>query len=84
MVDLTEAQVLRDVEEFAQEFELNDILPDLRKGALIARDPDNFRTVAGITPEETEVIHNEVAHKWRQPRALYFSIILCSIGAAVQ
>ncbi|KAL4795583.1 hypothetical protein BDV19DRAFT_167127 [Aspergillus venezuelensis] len=84
LADLTEAQVLRDVEEFAQEYELNDILPDLRKGALIARDPDNFRSVAGITPEETEVIHNETAHKWRQPRALYFSIILCSIGAAVQ
>ncbi|KAL4954501.1 hypothetical protein BDW69DRAFT_163099 [Aspergillus filifer] len=84
LADLTEAQVLRDVEEFAQEYELNDILPDLRKGALIARDPDNFRSVAGITTEETEVIHNETAHKWRQPRALYFSIILCSIGAAVQ
>lgn len=23
-------------------------------------------------------------HKWRQPVALYFTVILCSIGAAVQ
>ncbi|KAL4926250.1 sugar porter family MFS transporter [Aspergillus undulatus] len=84
LADLTETQVLRDVEEFAQEYDLADLLPDLRKGSLIARDPDNFRAVPGITPEEVQVIQDETDHKWRQPRALYFSIILCSIGAAVQ
>ena len=29
-------------------------------------------------------IRNEVLHKWRQPKSLFFTIILCSIGAAVQ
>jgi hypothetical protein len=76
--------VLRDVEEFAQSFNLVDILPDLCKGSLIARDPENFRSVAGITPEEIQVVQDETDHKWRQPRSLYFTIILCSIGAAVQ
>ncbi|KAL4810310.1 hypothetical protein BDV18DRAFT_55872 [Aspergillus unguis] len=84
LADLTETQVLRDVEEFAQEYELTDLLPDLRKGSLIARDPENFRAVPGITPEDVQVIQDETDHRWRQPRALYFSIILCSVGAAVQ
>ncbi|KAL3464404.1 hypothetical protein BJX64DRAFT_254910 [Aspergillus heterothallicus] len=84
LADLSEAQVLRDVDDFAREYELNDILPSLRKGSLIARDPENFRTVAGMTPEEVQVIQDETDHKWRQPRALYFTIILCSVGAAVQ
>ena len=54
------------------------------KGALIAKDPPAFETVPGLTEDEKEAIRNEVLHKWRQPTALYFTIILCSIGAAVQ
>ncbi|KAI9371895.1 hypothetical protein BJX61DRAFT_553392 [Aspergillus egyptiacus] len=84
LADLTEAQVLHDVAEFAQQHDMNDILPDLRKGALIARDPESFRAVPGMTPPEIQVIQDETDHKWRQPYSLYFTIILCSIGAAVQ
>ncbi|KAL2814236.1 hypothetical protein BDW59DRAFT_176517 [Aspergillus cavernicola] len=84
LADFTETQVLRDVEEFAEEHDLTDIISDLRKGSLIARDPENFRSVPGITPEDIQVIQDETGHKWRQPRSLYFTIILCSVGAAVQ
>jgi hypothetical protein len=81
---LTTAQVIRDVEEFANEHDLVDILPDLKKGALVARDPEHFETVPEMTEGELTAIRNETEHKWRQPFALYFTIILCSIGAAVQ
>ncbi|KAB8232766.1 sugar porter family MFS transporter [Aspergillus alliaceus] len=84
LADLTPDQVLRDVTDFANEHELIDILPHLRKGALIARDPDNFRTVDGMTDADITVIDNETLHKWRHPWPLYFTIGLCSIGAAVQ
>lgn len=76
--------MLRDVEQFAQEHQLTDIMESLKKGALIARDPANFESVPGLTDEEITAVRNEVVHKWRQPKALYFTIILCSIGAAVQ
>ncbi|KAJ0426043.1 hypothetical protein BJY00DRAFT_272800 [Aspergillus carlsbadensis] len=84
LADLSEDQVLRDVGDFARDHGLDDILPNLRKGSLIARDPENFRSVPGMTPDEVRVIQDETDHKWRQPRSLYFTIILCSIGAAVQ
>ncbi|KAJ5622716.1 hypothetical protein N7528_005948 [Penicillium herquei] len=84
LADLTEEQVLRDVEEFSQKHQLLDILPELRKGALVARDPGNFESVPGLTETEVTALRDEVLHRWRQPRALYFTIILCSIGAAVQ
>lgn len=84
LADLTPRQVLRDVREFAQAHDLVDILPSLEKGALVARDPANFAEVEGLTEEESLAIQNEVLHKWRQPLALYFTIILCSVGAAVQ
>ncbi|KAE8348847.1 hypothetical protein BDV28DRAFT_152436 [Aspergillus coremiiformis] len=84
LADLTPAQVLRDVEDFANEHQLMDIIPHLKKGALIARDPDNFETVEGMTDADITVINDETTHKWRHPWPLYFTIGLCSIGAAVQ
>lgn len=56
----------------------------LTKGALIAKDPPAFESVPGLTEAEKEAIRNEVLHKWRQPKSLFFTIILCSVGAAVQ
>ncbi|PLN74792.1 galactose-proton symport [Aspergillus taichungensis] len=84
LADLTSAEVLRDVEAFANEHQLQDILPYLRKGALIARDPQNYDKVPELDEDDVRTISDEVTHKWRQPRQLYFTIILCSIGAAVQ
>lgn len=84
LADLSPQRVLRDVNEFARAHELTDILPELEKGALVARDPANYTSVEGLTEVESEAIRDEVVHKWRQPRALYFTIVLCSIGAAVQ
>ncbi|KAJ6088726.1 hypothetical protein N7486_009987 [Penicillium sp. IBT 16267x] len=84
LADLTKDQVLRDVEEFAQEHQLGHILPELRKGALVARDPAEFESVPDLTEVELGALRDEVLHRWRQPWALYFTIILCSVGAAVQ
>ncbi len=63
---------------------MQEIAPILQKGALVARDPTNFEQVNGLTADELEALRNETAHKWRQPRALYMTVILCSVGAAVQ
>ncbi|KAJ6079572.1 hypothetical protein N7467_009325 [Penicillium canescens] len=84
LADLTKSQVLRDVEQFAQEFNVTDILPELQKGALVARSPTEFESVPDLTETELTALRDETLHKWRQPRALYFTIILCSVGAAVQ
>lgn len=76
--------LLAQVEDFAQEKGLTEILPLLEKGALVSQDPLNFEEVEGLDHSELEALRNETAHKWRQPRALYFTVILCSIGACVQ
>lgn len=72
------------MEDFANEYNVTDILPQLKKGALVARDPEDFEAVPDLTEQEVMALRDEVLHKWRQPKALYFTIILCSIGAAVQ
>ena len=50
----------------------------------MAQDPPKFESISDLEPAEREALHNEVLHKWRQPRALYLTVILCSVGAAVQ
>ena len=60
------------------------MVPLLKKGALVAQDPPAFESIAELDEVERDALRNEVLHKWRQPGALYFTVILCSIGAAVQ
>ncbi|KAH7355819.1 sugar transporter-like protein [Pyrenochaeta sp. MPI-SDFR-AT-0127] len=84
LIHMTEEEMLQDVDTFAKENSFEEIRPLLRRGALVARSPTKFAEAPGITEAEKDAISNEVLHKWRQPRVLYFTIILCSVGAAVQ
>lgn len=87
MAGIAEPVLLREVAEFAEEKGLTEHTELLRKGALVAQSPDNYEDITGtyaLTPEEVDALRNEVLHKWRQPYALYMTIITCSIGAAVQ
>lgn len=63
---------------------MQDMTPLLQKGALVAQNPPAFEQIAELDEVERDALRNEVLHKWRQPFALYFTVILCSIGAAVQ
>ncbi|TGO59311.1 hypothetical protein BOTNAR_0165g00110 [Botryotinia narcissicola] len=84
LAGLSEATIIRDVGEFAQTNNLNQILPLLEKGALIASDPENFENVGRLDEDEKVALRYEAAHRWSHPTTLYLTIITCSIGAAVQ
>ncbi|KAJ4423325.1 hypothetical protein N0V82_002053 [Gnomoniopsis sp. IMI 355080] len=80
-------QLMRDVELFAEVKGLKDHLPILRKGALLAQDPDNYENIGGdeeLTSEEKAMLRQEKEHRWRLPFKLYLTIVTCAIGAAVQ
>jgi hypothetical protein len=76
--------LLADVEEFAAEYQLQDILPYLRKGALVAQNPAGIDRISELDDADRQVLREEVTHKWKHPRILYFTIILNSIAAAIQ
>lgn len=76
--------MLKNVEDFAHEAGLAEHIPLIQKGALVAQDPPAFEQIAELDEVERDALRNEVLHKWRQPWSLYFTVILCSIGAAVQ
>jgi hypothetical protein len=75
---------MQDVEEFAREKDLEDILPLLRKGALVAQNPAEFENIDELEEHERQNLREEVTHRWRHPKILYFTIILNSIAAAIQ
>ncbi|KAB5583687.1 hypothetical protein GE09DRAFT_947106, partial [Coniochaeta sp. 2T2.1] len=80
-------ELFAQVEEFAHEKNLVEHIPILRKGALVAQNPEHYEKIHGdekLTEEECLALKNEVLYKWRVPKMLYLTIITCSIGAAVQ
>ncbi|KIW44562.1 uncharacterized protein PV06_03022 [Exophiala oligosperma] len=84
LVGIPREQLLQDVENYAGENDLSDILPLLRKGALLAQSPHQFETIPEIDETERQFLREEVTHRWRHPRILYYTIILNSIAAAIQ
>ncbi|KIL64192.1 hypothetical protein M378DRAFT_11588 [Amanita muscaria Koide BX008] len=81
---IPKAKLLRQVETFAHEQDMDDILPLLRKGALLAQDPKNFESIPELDEEDKEIIRRETTHKWKQPKDLYLTVVICSLAAAVQ
>ncbi|KAF8160959.1 hypothetical protein B0H34DRAFT_781615 [Crassisporium funariophilum] len=77
-------KLLAQVEAFAQEQDMKDILTFLQKGALLAQNPGKFESIKELDESDKEVIRREKTHKWSQPRAMYMTVILCSVAAAVQ
>ena len=56
----------------------------LRKGALVAQNPLGIDDIPELDENERVMLRNEITHRWRHPKTLYFTIILNSIAAAIQ
>ncbi|KAF5378119.1 hypothetical protein D9615_007543 [Tricholomella constricta] len=76
--------LLTQVEAFAREKGMEDIISVLSKGALLAQRPRDFEDIPELDEADREVIRRETTHKWSQPRDLYMTVIVCSLAAAVQ
>ncbi|KJZ78189.1 hypothetical protein HIM_02227 [Hirsutella minnesotensis 3608] len=80
-------QLMRDVEAFAEYRGLQEHLPLLKKGALIAQNPAEAASIDGpekLSQDELNILEEERLHRWRMPMRLFLTIATCSIGAAVQ
>ncbi|KAM0546743.1 hypothetical protein ACHAPJ_010671 [Fusarium lateritium] len=84
LVGIPKDQLLNDVEAYAQQHDLNDALPHLRKGALVAQRPAEFESIEELNEYDREALRTERDHRWKHPKSLYFTIILNSISAAIQ
>jgi uncharacterized protein (DUF885 family) len=99
LAGLTTEELFQDVEKFAREKDLEHILEDLKKGALVAQDPKRFEELSDLTEEDKEFLRREKTHRWHQPFMMYFmtsmfslfcdwpwltSVVLCAGSAIVQ
>lgn len=87
LVGMSDEDVLADVDTFTEERGLTEHRDAFRKGALLARHnerEDAFEDLDALTEEEKSYLRYEIEHKWSQPTALYFLVILCAGSAIVQ
>lgn len=85
LAGLSKEQLLKNVQVFVQEKNLpQEDLPLFERGALAAQNPTDYETIEGLTIEEKTALDDEFDHKWKQPKMLYLSVLLCAIGACVQ
>ena len=84
LTGVPKAQFLSNVKEFANQKELTDFLPLLKKRALVAQDPPAFEKIEELDEDEKVAFRREITRKWSQPHVLYLTIIPRLIGAAVQ
>jgi hypothetical protein len=76
--------LFEDVKRFARVNKLMQRLLLLQKGALVLQGETPLQQIPHITEKETQALQYETERKWRQPKTLYFTILVCSIGAVVQ
>lgn len=84
LIGIPKDELLSDVDTYAQANDLNEALPILRKGALLAQQPNNFEEISELDEADKDVLRFERTHRWKHPKALYLTIILNSISAAIQ
>lgn len=70
--------------QFCVEKDLEEYEPTFVKGALVARDPDDFQEIPDLTQSDKDIFQYEKEHKWWGPMMLYFAIGVCAVGAATQ
>ncbi|KAJ6542771.1 MFS transporter [Mycena capillaripes] len=80
----TKDKVAADAEEFCKTHGLAEYVDLFRKAALVARDSTNFQAVSSLQPDELAALEYERDHKWHGPFTLWYSIVLCAVGAATQ
>ncbi|KAJ7224738.1 MFS transporter [Mycena haematopus] len=81
---VSKAQAASDAEEFCRTHNLAEHAELFARAALVARDSTNFQGVPELLPEELAALEYERDHKWHGPFTMWYSIILCAVGAATQ
>ena len=81
--NLSGSATSEDVEVFAKSNRLMHKLDIFKKASLLIQG-EPARDIPDLTETEIRALEKETEQKWRQPKMLYFTILVCSIGAIEQ
>ncbi|KAH7169942.1 hexose transporter [Dactylonectria macrodidyma] len=84
LVGIPKDRLLSEAAGLATKHGLNDVVDDFKRGALAAQHPEKFETIVELTDQDRQLLKNEIEHRWKHPKALYFAIFMNSISAAIQ
>lgn len=84
LAGLTTSELRSQVSAFCEKYGFQQKEDVFMRGALAAQNPDAYDDIAELTEADKTHLKREVTHKWHLPKALYYSIALCSLGSAVQ
>ena len=84
LAGISKEDLFQDVEDYAQQHQLTDIVGLLKKGALAAQNPDHLDGIEELDQHEIQILKEERTRRWHHPKMLYFVIALNSVGAAIQ
>ena len=82
--DLSQSAIFEDAEHFATTHGLSTYTPLFQKAALLIQGSTSSSQNPSLTLTELTALRHETTHKWRQPKMLYFTFLVCSLGAVVQ
>ncbi|KAJ0305444.1 hypothetical protein COL516b_005138 [Colletotrichum fioriniae] len=71
-------QLKIDARLFAIGLGLQNEITYFEKGALAAQTPKTYEDIPELTEDDRVVLRNEIEHRWRHPKALYFTILMNS------
>lgn len=75
---------MENVTAYAIEYDLADILPLLKKGVMVAQSPAGIEGISELDDDDRRVLYEEHNRRWKHPFALYYTVVLNSISAAIQ
>lgn len=84
LVALSKDSVLAQVDDFVNAHGLQEYKDVFRKGALVAQRPYDFAAMAELDDDDKTSLAYELAHKWHLPWMMYYSVVVCALGAATQ
>ncbi|KAL1753722.1 hypothetical protein FB107DRAFT_249987 [Schizophyllum commune] len=76
--------LMRQVEDFCAEKGLVEHVDLFKRGALLAQNPNDYEHIPELTEQDLAAVRYEHEHRWSQPGALYLTVIICCLAAAVQ
>lgn len=72
------------IQHFTQIHGLDQHVDVLTKAYLLLQGDVPINQIPGITDQELIALRHEEERRWRQPKMLYFTILVCSVGAIEQ
>lgn len=84
LANIDDDQLMLDVEQFCEKYDLMDQLENMKKGAKVSKRPHEIENADFLSEDEKNVLMREKTNKWDHPWTLYWLCTMCSLAAATQ